>query len=358
MTFAVLSDSHLHNWRQFASTNENGINSRLVHILKEFRRCAHTLRQHKPDGDAVIYHAGDLFHVRGNVPPSVLNPTLQAISDIVDEYGVELWLLPGNHDMEMNSDLSVGYAINSLSSIKGVNVTSDIAFDDRNKVLMHRWHDRLDDLRRKVISSAASFDSPEDVTLIIHAPLNGVIKGIPDYGLSADEVSGWGFRRVYIGHYHNHRHFDCGRVVSVGATTHQTFSDIDTRAGFIIDGDSGFSFFESIAPKFVDIGSDLAPSEFEKKCKDNFVRVRLGESSPAEIAEIRERIISLGARGVSIEAQPARKSVKRENAGVTKAMTIRESVMSFIDGGFCEEDGIDDIKKASLAILDKAESVA
>ena len=34
MTFVAISDTHLHNWSQFAIPTESGINSRLLQILK------------------------------------------------------------------------------------------------------------------------------------------------------------------------------------------------------------------------------------------------------------------------------------------------------------------------------------
>ncbi|HCN8293376.1 TPA: hypothetical protein N6450_005238, partial [Escherichia coli] len=33
MTFVAISDTHLHNWSQFAIPTESGINSRLLQIL-------------------------------------------------------------------------------------------------------------------------------------------------------------------------------------------------------------------------------------------------------------------------------------------------------------------------------------
>ena len=43
-----------------------------------------------------------------------------------------------------------------------------------------------------------------------------------------------GFRRVFAGHYHHHCSFEDGKVWSIGATTHQTASDIGTKAGFLL----------------------------------------------------------------------------------------------------------------------------
>ncbi|WP_032202953.1 hypothetical protein [Escherichia coli] len=40
MTFVAISDTHLHNWSQFAIPTESGINSRLLQILKAIEEAA------------------------------------------------------------------------------------------------------------------------------------------------------------------------------------------------------------------------------------------------------------------------------------------------------------------------------
>src|SRR5690606_6703377 len=101
------------------------------------------------------------------------------------------------------------------------------------KWLMVPWVKDLHHLRRIIA------ESNEAGYLIIHAPLNGVIKGIPDHGLAPDDFEGLGFKYVFCGHYHNHRVFDItdGHVVSVGALTHQNWGDVESQAGYIILGE-------------------------------------------------------------------------------------------------------------------------
>ena len=69
---------------------------------------------------------------------------------------------------------------------------------------------------------------------MIHAAVDGVIDGLPSHGIAAADLEVYGFNRVYFGHYHKEL---TEKVIPVGATTHQTWGDIDSHAGFIIVGD-------------------------------------------------------------------------------------------------------------------------
>lgn len=97
LPFGVCSDAHLHNWSAFSQTNTNGINSRLANILDQIYYAAQdTLAA----GGKRLYITGDLFHVRGSVSPTVLNPAIDLFRKIYKELGIETRILTGNHDLE------------------------------------------------------------------------------------------------------------------------------------------------------------------------------------------------------------------------------------------------------------------
>ena len=101
MTFVAISDTHLHNWSQFAIPTESGINSRLLQILKAIEEAACAADYHAPAGVVpTVYHGGDLFHVRGSLTPSVLNAVLDFFKTIHRDYGVRFRMIAGNHDLE------------------------------------------------------------------------------------------------------------------------------------------------------------------------------------------------------------------------------------------------------------------
>ena len=93
--YLLVSDLHFHNWGEF-STEVDGVNSRLQHIIDALNEAITTLIL--KGGDQVII-AGDVFHVRGSLVPSVLNPVLTFIREWCDK-GITFHCIDGNHDLE------------------------------------------------------------------------------------------------------------------------------------------------------------------------------------------------------------------------------------------------------------------
>lgn len=126
MTFVAISDTHLHNWSQFAIPTESGINSRLLQILKAIEEAACAADYHAPAGVVpTVYHGGDLFHVRGSLTPSVLNAVLDFFKTIHRDYGVRFRMIAGNHDLETKDSCPMGNAAAALNSLPFVEVVSE-----------------------------------------------------------------------------------------------------------------------------------------------------------------------------------------------------------------------------------------
>ncbi|MCB7006950.1 hypothetical protein LIZ07_24145, partial [Escherichia coli] len=69
------------------------------------------------------------------------------------------------------------------------------------------WRDSMDDLRADLahVKDAIGASVASKWTAIIHAPVNGVVLGIPDHGFDGKELASYGFGLVLAGHYHNHK---------------------------------------------------------------------------------------------------------------------------------------------------------
>lgn len=64
MKYLLMSDLHFHAWTTFATTNENGVNSRLQIIMSEMLRATEV---HEANGgDKILVIAGDVFHLISN----------------------------------------------------------------------------------------------------------------------------------------------------------------------------------------------------------------------------------------------------------------------------------------------------
>lgn len=356
---AVISDNHAHDWDAFSKILPSGVNSRLQHILDEINHAADNLIA---AGGDTMYFGGDLFHVRGKVPPSVSNPLIDCFVGLAMR-GVKSRILTGNHDLQSRDSNALSSACETLRTVPDCEIVSQptVFWDD--KVVMIPWYDKTEDIAAQIQILADGIskgtitpDEPpqllSEFDLIIHAPVNGVILGIPDHGFYPAQLAAYGFKHVFSGHYHSHKRFEEGKVVSIGASTHQTWNDVGTLAGHMIVDDKGPTFFESQAPKFIDYDLAWDIDEAEKKVKGNFVRVVMGEATPDEVDFIREHVMALDAGGCVINAIPVPKGTvvaRAVGTSVASAPSTRESVADWIE---------EDLKGKDPAIIKAAQELA
>ena len=326
--YGVISDMHFHNWSAFATTDSNGVNSRLNIAMNETRRAARMLRE---AGGDTLYLGGDTFHVRGSLNPLVLTPVLDLFENICHS-GVTVRAIAGNHDLASKEAESLSNGAESLSKV-GVTMITDrggrVFYDDG--VVMFPWHSSPKELFDSMMAMRLELSAKSDLDwdAIIHAPVNGVLIGIPDHGLEAKELAGIGFRRVLSGHYHAFKTMESERVISIGASQHQTWSDIATKAGFLLVYPEKVVFYDSHAPKFVEINDETDPDEVALIVDGNYVRVRGKSATDAEINEFRRDFEKLGAKGFSY--QGVREVVSARTGGVShKATSIESSVTEFV----------------------------
>jgi DNA repair exonuclease SbcCD nuclease subunit len=346
----VMADLHCHKWNAFSSEDANGINSRLKEILHEIRRAAEHCNA---IGGYKVFFAGDIFHVRGSIPPSVVNALEECLEQCVREFDVEFIVMPGNHDLEMNDSLTMGSAVRTLNSINGVTVVNVAKTFQEEKVLMLPWRDSLTELRIDIVNYVNGLEAAsaklKEWTLMIHAPLNGVIKGIPDNGFSGAELDSAGFGQVLVGHYHNHRNIPGTRVWSIGAPTHQTWSDVDTVTGFIaLDKDRVVSHVKSSAPRFVYFDADWSDSEALEYCAGNYVKADLGSADAADIADVKQAIIDkYQAKICVVNAIPKSKEASRRGGSSANTKSTQESIQSYIESKEWESDKDEVLSRAS-----------
>lgn len=321
--YLLWSDSHFHNWSAFASETEEGLNSRLKIQLDEARR-AYTLL--KNEGGNTAIHAGDLFHVRGNLKPSVLNAVNDFFRDMADE-GFESAVLSGNHDLESNESQALTSAVSAIKRI-GVEPVNYVATFPDTKVIMIPWHSTVDKLMETIEGVRKSVPDHEKFDLIIHAPVNDVIINIPNTGLSPELLAAQGFKRVFAGHYHNHKSFCDGKVYSIGALCHQTWGDVGSQAGFMLVWPDKVKFIASSAPQFVRLPVG-AEDEDLFVCDGNYVRADVEDPTPARVEELRKYLLGFGAAGVTIRTIIKSKSVREGGSTVTAMDSLADSILKY-----------------------------
>lgn len=359
--YLLVSDIHAHVWSAFATVDAAGLNSRLHIQLNELERAADELIKR---GGNLMFIAGDLGHVRGSVDPEVFNPVHATLTAITAK-GIIIIMIPGNHDLKGKETSELGNAFQTMGSIatKGgqVRVITKPKLvwkgDGGHHVAMIPWCSNLAalDAALNELEPSVILAGKQNVDLIIHAGIDGVLDGVPSGGLSAVNVAGWGFKRVFAGHYHNHKVMEGGDVISIGATTHQNWGDIGTKAGFVFVYPDRIEWQASHAPEFVEISSEDAPEEIPLIVDGNYVRIRSMKLSDAEIKTFRKELEGMGARGVSF--QVAREAVvAREGAVAGKTSTLDESVDKFI--GTLTDIDVAAVKTECADVLSHIRSVA
>lgn len=348
--YGLMADLHLHAWSSFSSIGSDGINTRLVALLEEIHRCAKEVK--KRGGDTLVM-AGDVFHVRGSVAPSVLNPTRDMLEFISGELGMKFIILPGNHDLEGKNTTRIGSAVTALESRWVTVVNRPRYFADIQAVLFP-WFDSVDELKKQLEDEQPKLsdrDNPYDA--IIHAPIDGVIAGLPMHGLSPEHLAGLNFNAVYSGHYHNYKEFD-GNVVSIGALAHHTWSDVGSRAGFlIVEPGKGHTWFSSHLPSFIDLNKLNAEEQedIDLIVDGNFVRIRVEAFKSKDVEEAKAALTKMGAKAVLVQAEPKPPAdMERKTHTVEAGSSLEVSVVDFIKSMKTIPDA-EAVKREAMSVL-------
>lgn len=352
--YAIISDLHLHNWSAFSSVTSDGTNTRLALLLAEIERAALALRV--AGGDLMVV-TGDVFHVRGSVAPSVLNQALDTFKRVIST-GVTVIILAGNHDLEGKHSTRLGSAITALEQV-GCICVSDVPqcyHYGLHDLVLVPWMDSLDELRVTMRDLPNNFPIGKGASsdVLIHAPINDVIPGLPNSGLDANELAAMGYGRIFAGHHHNHVDFGNG-VYSVGAIAHHSWCDVGSKAGFLLVWPNEVKWFASHCPSFVELDDSMDETDMRLAADGHYVKARVGTSDLKELAAIRELLLQSGARGVTLIPDPVKKTAEREATSIKQGMTLDQSVASFIDAG--NFDRKPELAALCQQILDKARSV-
>lgn len=340
--YGIISDTHCHNWTQFSSVNEDGVNTRLQIILDEIYRAA---QETFDAGGEYLIHTGDLFHVRGNIAPSVLNPTLACFKRIADDFRLKMIFICGNHDSEFMNSNDLGSAMTCLKDIGTViNADTQAISTDEETFLFIPWEARKENFLERIRCATSTLKCPEHrktkrIDIFCHTVLNGAIARI--HGSDAidpqeiidivKDACPDKTVRVFSGHIHNHKKLsDC--AWSVGAIAHHNWGDIGSKAGFmLVDGDE-VTYRASHAPKFIELTKDCSLEDLALMVDCNYVRATV-EMSEKEINEFREKLVEYGAKGVTIICHKP-EEIHSDRMEIKSAESIESIVSRFIKDKF------------------------
>lgn len=268
-------------------------------------------------GDTVVI-AGDLFHARGSIKPSVFN---KAVEFFKKNKKVRYQIIAGNHDLETKVSTDTSSALTPLDTIPNVFCHSEPVVSD--SCILIPWIEaiQLDDIK-------AVLDRVEDTEnkdVILHAPIDGVFDNIPSAGLSPKELETLPVRRVFSGHFHNHKKLN-NKVWSIGSIAQFSFGEKDNTVGFMLVYPDMERFCPSEEPRFVECDfTDLKTVSI----KGEYLKVRLNaDLKQAQIEKLRQKLIDVGVKGVIF--QTVKQAVQREESSVEAGASLEVSVSEYV----------------------------
>lgn len=292
--YGIISDVHLHNWSAYSTTDKLGTNSRLQQILDAIEQCANEVFV-KGGKDLII--TGDLFHTRGVIKPSVLNPTIDLFRSI-SARGMRVYAFDGNHDAEGKVISKYGSSMYALGLIDNFNIFYEPTIVD-DKFLFLPWEEEPE----KILNLATKGTKliPK-LTLFMHVGMSGVIPGNLGHTLNPSDFDKLDLKYVFSGHFHNHVNFN-SRIYSVGALVHQTWGDVGSLAGFLVVSEDEVKHFETKAPKFVDL-------EIGVNVTGNYVRIKDMELTEIKAQELIKKLCGEDCGAIAALDQSTRPSIK------------------------------------------------
>jgi len=119
-------------------------------------------------------------------------------------------------------------------------------------------------------------------------------------------------------------------VYSIGAVAHHTWSDVNSKAGFLIVSDGNVKWFKSHTPEFIEIDSETDPSEISLIVDGHYVRAKINSSKQSEVEELRSYLLDSGAAGVVLLSQKESSVSTRTGSTVKSGTSVEVSVGEFI----------------------------
>lgn len=358
MKFLAFSDLHVHTHRFGASVDpETGRHSRLQHCLDVLENTHLTCVEEEIP---FRFFCGDMFHVRGKLSPSIINPVFEHFSQDKPYRDI---LLVGNHDMEHRSEGE--HALKLLSpfatvledhgcltitdALRGSFVLGWVAYEPDVK-----------ELKRKVEAVAAMRSAHQKdlkSIFLLHHGVDGAMDGIPDMGFGPTNLPHEEFDVILCGDYHQHKELIPGKAWMIGAPLQHTFGDVGQRRGWmqfdLVEG-THVHVQNDAVPKFVswDEGAGAFAATTTPDMDGNFVRIR---HSDAEMLSKREDIARKNG-AIAVQSELLRKHQKVERADLQLSMTPEQLFLQWLESDQTElsDDDKSELVKFHKEALDAA----
>jgi DNA repair exonuclease SbcCD nuclease subunit len=243
-----------------------------------------------------VRFAGDFFHVRGYMYPSIVSKVYKELQKFKDA-GIDLHLLIGNHDMPYRHSTKHNCltAFDALYPVVEQPMVDEGENWDFYYLPYVEEQDRLEWAINNIHEIAQK--SSKKSALIAHLDIhNAVIHGNgtrSTHGISAKQLSKK-FDMVFSGHYHTRQTLH-DNVFFIGSPYQQNFSEAKQAKGITIFDNGELEFVENtFSPKYVYVNS----KRIDDRIANNYVKI-FAEGSD-NIAAIHEEAMKFNPRNVTI----------------------------------------------------------
>lgn len=316
----IVGDLHIHERQEFPG--EIGKNPRLLDgldILDQILRLVikHELRY--------VIFTGDLFELKDRIPNHILVPFAQIFEEI-NLRGAEVIALMGNHDFKIPeyATTSIFPNIRLVCDPETLELKNDICSRTVGFLPFFR---KEEDFRQNWLDYHQEDAPPPDI-FIFHNELPGVYYSKK----KMSEQQSWDFptfpydSTMYIGgHIHMPQILKTtnNQIEFIGTPYQIDFTDVDKdRANYVILYELSTGKTESVQlnyPRFLGIDLDSKENPNLMKAKGNYLRI-VGTVEPKDrprIRELKQTLLSRGAKGVQIKVKYLTQQVKRLKAEKT-----------------------------------------
>lgn len=279
---AFLADLHIGNFAAHGGKSEGGLNLRGRLTVETFRRALDISRAAAVD--AVVL-CGDVFHV--NRPhPAVVAATQRAIK----EAGVQVIILPGNHDMEDATAADGNTACEPLHPLaRVVRVPTTLNVGKRIRLVPFSATRRMRDVVLEELQTEG-WDALATHIGMVDDSSPGWAQEAKDTIHVRDVTAHLNDRWFFVGNYH--RFWQVGHAVQVGVlnpTGHGDGGEFESGVGSLVIWDgTGIERLEVPGPRFLTMrGAEFAPRS--RPGNTTFIRHIGDEALPVErVADMAE----------------------------------------------------------------------
>lgn len=333
MKIPILSDVHVHAWREFSVTDPDGVPSRLKHTLAPF-----DLLKKLHDEHDVSFVTGDVFHKRNVIHTQAFNRAFDKVRAFGSKY---LHLIPGNHD-QTTKDGKL-HSLEPMSSVASVLDEPTLTQIGDTTFFFLPFIDDAEEIKT-ILKTTKRPKHAKRFILLGHLGVNGAASGPYEYKpLEQVSVTDFpsDFDAVLLGHYHTQQVLQKpGKnkplIMYVGAPIQHSREDEGDQRGVLLFDTDDLSYEKVPVPGVPSFVTVKASDPSWKGIKGNFVTVELD----ADLAQKQVALLDGNAAGwVTRKVLAAPSSAPRTS--VTPTMSHEQILKEYLQvnpGGDIDED--------------------